>query len=70
MVEGRKAAVGQLNPFRVNLMGLHNVGLRVLESSSRFESIENTKPAGERVVKKRKAANFFVLLHEATNREV
>ena len=27
VVEGRKEAVGQLNPFRVNLMGLHNFGL-------------------------------------------
>jgi len=27
MVEGRKEAVGQLNPLRVNLMGLHNFEL-------------------------------------------
>ena len=27
VVEGRKEAVGQLNPVRVNLMGLHNFGL-------------------------------------------
>ena len=70
VVEGRKEAVRQLNPFWVNLMGLHNFRLKSFRIFIPFREHRKYKTYWWASCRKKKAANFFVLLHKATNREV
>ena len=57
VVEGRKEAVGQLNTFWVNLMGLYNFGLMSFHLILRASKIQNLLVS--ELSKKRRLQNFL-----------